>query len=547
MLEVKEARYFGKASICSPQTMVQATGKESDSSSCSRKGKSSRENTTWQEATNKCRKASNQKIVSLFQVGNMPVPHDEFQDVMNRKTDDSVRRSSFLCWVSELEAKVFNEGRANQARNGRIRNEPSTFKVSPRLNSAEAMDNGPQASGISDEYNNLQTWPKAQLNCRALNELNQWIQVENVIDSAKKYVKNDNKKTVKDADARELIQNLCEHLERVRGDLNVTSNSRRNSDCNSLSMIICDVSREGISADPPSPANGYAPQLGSSPAPLQGLDSGGAMPSTLANVNSQLTESVADPAFIRAIPHFTIISFAVLWLCAGAWIFQLLDPEIAARPFRNALLFTFQLSATIGWGDTKATNKWSQAFCVVYTIFSVPIVFSAFANMGRLISEFYCVDWLFLTAVVRRRIKEFKDRLFPKIPEEDNFRTAQIRRRLPIKAAVNLLVIATIYFSITSMATIGLGDYHPDPENLLETIVCIVYLSSGIIILSALCLSIAYHFQRMHYVVLKEWLHLLYVYYKQKRESEQKNKVVDSNQAIMRSQMMQGFAENGGN
>uniref|UniRef100_A0A915ESP8 Histone H4 n=1 Tax=Ditylenchus dipsaci TaxID=166011 RepID=A0A915ESP8_9BILA len=64
--------------------MVQATSKESDSSSCSRKGKSSRKNTTWQEATNKCRKASNQKIVSLFQVGNMPVPHDEFQDLLNR-------------------------------------------------------------------------------------------------------------------------------------------------------------------------------------------------------------------------------------------------------------------------------------------------------------------------------------------------------------------------------------------------------------------------------------------------------------------------------
>lgn len=61
----------------------------------------------------------------------------------------------------------------------------------------------------------------------------------------------------------------------------------------------------------------------------------------------------------------------------------------------------------------------------------------------------------------------------------------------------------------------------------METIVCIVYLTSGIIILSALCLSIAYHFQRMHYVVLKEWLHLLYVYSKRKSA-----KVVDERHVL---------------
>ncbi|KAI1723900.1 ion channel domain-containing protein [Ditylenchus destructor] len=403
------------------------------------------------------------------------------------------------------------------------------------------MSRTPPESADGSAFDNIQTWPRYQLNTRAMNELNQWIKVENAIDNAKKYVQAKDKATdQEDKDATRLIATLCEMLETARSE--TSGESRRISDKppqlfqkrvgsgnmgvireepHFESMIICDTSHnngvsEGLCSQNTTAAADSYYQNTSQPPPLQGL-----APGEMTNLNggvvsqvNDLPEIHRDPAWIRAIPHITIISFAILWLVGGAWVFRILDPEIAAKSFHHALLFTFQLSATIGWGDTKATNKWSQCFCVVYTVFSVPIVFSAFANMGRLISEFYCVDWLFLTAVVRRR----------------NFRTAQIRRRLPIKAAVNLLfvhqcigviiysgllknftVIATIYFSITSMATIGLGDYHPDPNSLLETIICILYMSSGIIILSALCLSIAYHFQRMHYVILKEWLHLLYL------------------------------------
>lgn len=41
---------------------------------------------------------------------------------------------------------------------------------------------------------------------------------------------------------------------------------------------------------------------------------------------------------------------------------------------------------------------------VIYTVFGVPIMFSAFSNIGRLMTEFYCIDWFFLTSVVRRRV-----------------------------------------------------------------------------------------------------------------------------------------------
>lgn len=60
------------------------------------------------------------------------------------------------------------------------------------------------------------------------------------------------------------------------------------------------------------------------------------------------------------------------------------------------------------------------------------------------------------------------------------------------------------------MATIGLGDLHPDPKNWFETIVVLLYMSSGIIILSALFISLAYHFQKLYYIILKDYLHRIY-------------------------------------
>jgi hypothetical protein len=112
----------------------------------------------------------------------------------------------------------------------------------------------------------------------------------------------------------------------------------------------------------------------------------------------------------------------------------------------------------------------------------------------------------------------------------------EIRRRLPIKFAINLLVVhqfiglilfngpindmgvvGAVYFSITSMATIGIGDLTPNPKNMFETIITLVYLSTGITILSALYISISYHFQHFHYVTL---LHTLRTAYNRLRRSK---------------------------
>jgi len=107
------------------------------------------------------------------------------------------------------------------------------------------------------------------------------------------------------------------------------------------------------------------------------------------------------------LPLFTSLFGALLLLLFGAFLFRLIDEKIAEQPFHRAVLFTFQAVATIGWGDIRPGNKLSQAFCTLYTIFGVPIFFSALANVGRLISDFYTLDWLFLTCVVRPMVRLF--------------------------------------------------------------------------------------------------------------------------------------------
>ncbi|KAI3417573.1 hypothetical protein GPALN_013293 [Globodera pallida] len=64
-------------------------------------------------------------------------------------------------------------------------------------------------------------------------------------------------------------------------------------------------------------------------------------------------------------------------------------------------------------------------------------------------------------------------------------------------------IVSAIYFSITTMATSGFGDYHPDTDSWMEVIVAMLYLSVGIILLSALFLTIALHYQIFHHVYLK--------------------------------------------
>lgn len=218
-------------------------------------------------------------------------------------------------------------------------------------------------------------------------------------------------------------------------------------------------------------------------------------------------------------------------------MFRAIDAEIGAHPFHHALLFTFQAVGTIGWGDIRANNMWSQTFCTLYTIFGVPIFFSALANVGRLISDFYTLDWLFLTCVVRPEVSAKIWTPYLSLLKSGDEPVPQ--QHISLRKSLYLLCIhqfigvllygsllknyspvAVIYFwsffvlkkfpiffsSITSMATIGVGDIHPNATNLVEALVAIIFLGVGMILLAALLIALAYHFQTLFFVYFRGWL-----------------------------------------
>lgn len=107
---------------------------------------------------------------------------------------------------------------------------------------------------------------------------------------------------------------------------------------------------------------------------------------------------------LTAVPYISAAVLAITVLLGGAWVFQRLDEVAAKMPFYKAMFYTFQLACTIGWGDMAATNAFSRIYSVCYTLICTPIVFTAFAQMGKLIDKRYTADWQFLTMVVRQKV-----------------------------------------------------------------------------------------------------------------------------------------------
>uniref|UniRef100_A0A914C0T3 Potassium channel domain-containing protein n=1 Tax=Acrobeloides nanus TaxID=290746 RepID=A0A914C0T3_9BILA len=81
----------------------------------------------------------------------------------------------------------------------------------------------------------------------------------------------------------------------------------------------------------------------------------------------------------------------------------LLDEVAAQKPLYLVMFYTLQVACTIGWGDIVATNSISRVYTVAYTLLGAPVVFSGFANIGKVFDRNYTPDWQFLANVVRQK------------------------------------------------------------------------------------------------------------------------------------------------
>ena len=63
--------------------------------------------------------------------------------------------------------------------------------------------------------------------------------------------------------------------------------------------------------------------------------------------------------------------------------------------------------------------------------------------------------------------------------------------------------------SITSFVS---GDIAPEPANLFHSVCMLLYFAIGNIVIQALLISICYHIQRVHFIILKMYLYKLHFY-----------------------------------
>uniref|UniRef100_A0A183BLR0 Ion_trans_2 domain-containing protein n=1 Tax=Globodera pallida TaxID=36090 RepID=A0A183BLR0_GLOPA len=384
----------------------------------------------------------------------------------------------------------------------------------------------------NETINSTTTWPKAHLSQRTLSDLQYRIQLERAINAAKlsmcmpKNTVADTRTTPTDTvEFNRIKARLLDTLEKVRDTKNqqmlakagrrtrVQKAGAKPQQPHFGSMIISGTlqQKEGASLRQMLEAAKKRPSFRRRSISIL---SDSTIKAKAEEEEAKLEEmkllEAEEPFFLRYCPLFTTLLFAVLIIVMGAVLFKTVDEQIGQKPFQNVLTFCFQALGTIGWGDVRAGSKWGQLLCTFYTLFGVPMFFSALANAGRaLVSEFFTIDWIFLTCVVRpRRLDE-----------------PVVNYHMPLVKAVHWLIvhqfvglllygelfkhyrpIETLYFCLTSMGTIGIGDFHPDAANVLEAAVAIVFLGSGIGLLAALMIGIAYHFQSLFFITLRAWL-----------------------------------------
>uniref|UniRef100_A0A915NWS3 Potassium channel domain-containing protein n=1 Tax=Meloidogyne floridensis TaxID=298350 RepID=A0A915NWS3_9BILA len=198
-----------------------------------------------------------------------------------------------------------------------------------------------------------------------------------------------------------------------------------------------------------------------------------------------------EPLYIHFIPHLAMIASLIAYMIIGSLIYRVIDHEIGKKSWARSFIWVFQLLATIGWGDSQAGNTQSQAFTVIYIIIGIPMLFSVYANLGRLVTHFCCQYWPIIIS-----------KIFGKEHNKDEDFDVLKTQRLPLSSILALLIFHQCV-GITTMATSGFGDYHPDTDSWPETIIAVLYISIGIVLLSALFLTLALYYQTFLYIEFK--------------------------------------------
>uniref|UniRef100_A0A915ES46 Potassium channel domain-containing protein n=1 Tax=Ditylenchus dipsaci TaxID=166011 RepID=A0A915ES46_9BILA len=202
-------------------------------------------------------------------------------------------------------------------------------------------------------------------------------------------------------------------------------------------------------------------------------------------------DELAIEVLFSSIPHLLSVFLASVFILLGAVVFRHLDESIANEPWCEAVLFSFSTVTTIGYGKVVPRNPSSQLFCAVYCLVGIPLIFIVFSNMGEFLAEGY---WLM--DACWNGDKEL-------IAIHDNLPLKSLSLIIILHSLIGGIIfhfwidsmpfISAVYFSFISITTIGFGDLNPNPDNLFHTLIIIIYLSTGIVVMSTLFGSLSNH------------------------------------------------------
>lgn len=180
--------------------------------------------------------------------------------------------------------------------------------------------------------------------------------------------------------------------------------------------------------------------------------------------------------------------------------------------FPAALMFTLSVITMIGYGNMVPRTHWGKIATIIYAIVGIPVYILYFMNMGKVFAN--CFKWIYRKIHACTFSKQIID--YSTMDEEEEMQKEQIM--IPSTACVWVLLVYlftgtimfaewegwnyldSIYFCVTSLCKIGLGDFIPgtsfhgeqEKMNKAKLIINFVYLLLGMGVVA------------MNYYLLKE-------------------------------------------
>uniref|UniRef100_A0A0M3IV52 Ion_trans_2 domain-containing protein n=1 Tax=Ascaris lumbricoides TaxID=6252 RepID=A0A0M3IV52_ASCLU len=135
------------------------------------------------------------------------------------------------------------------------------------------------------------------------------------------------------------------------------------------------------------------------------------------------------------VPQLLVIVLLFSYVLFGSGMFVILDDNLAKENFTDIILFSFTTLATIGYGNISPSTPLAQLFCIVFSIFGIPMTLLTLANLGKYLTKSY---WMALVCLGR----------------EIRWRACE-NSKLPLPTILTLFIITFAILESISLRVIG--------------------------------------------------------------------------------------------